>query len=521
MLFTTIQFTLFLAVCVVFYYLCPLRYRWCVLLFFSLYFYWQFSRRMFAVLFLNCVTTWLFGVFIGRMHTAEKQTLANGKETFTKEERAAVKRKFLTQRRVLLFLYIAGTAGILLTFKFYGMAARNAAFLPAITLLMPVGISFYTLQIIGYIIDVYNKKVAPEENFFKVALFTTFFPQIIEGPISRFDQLAKTLLTPNRFDYNRFITALERMLWGYFKKLVVADRLAVLTRTLYGGYNELFGFYVLLAGVLYSIQLYADFSGGIDMALGAGQLFGVEMPENFQRPFFSKNIGEFWRRWHITLGAWLRDYIFYPVTFSKPLAALNRWFAKRKMAWAAKWLPAYISLFILWFVSGVWHGEGLQYIFYGMWHGLLVMLETTFEKPAKALYLKFNVPTENFLVKLSRVLRTFACFAFGELMFGATSTAMMFGLLSGLFKSWNPEMLWNGSLLNLGLDTPDLVVAFLAVLVLFTFDWAERKQNIYTWLNNRKTLPRFAILFAAVMCIVLFGVYGPSYDPTPFIYFQF
>lgn len=526
MLFTSIQFLIFLAVSACVYFVIPKRWQWPFLLCISLWFYTSIARKLVVFLVFSGLSTWALACLLEKWKAKEKTALAAAKAAgAAREARTALKKRYLPVRRLLLAAFLLCNVGLLLVFKFYGMfaqlLAQYGAALPALRLAMPLGISFYTLMLVTYFLDVYNGHLTAEPNPAKVVLFTSFFPQVMQGPISRWSDSAPSLFAPHAFSYEALVLGCERMLWGYCKKLILADRLNVVTTTLYSGYAQYQGFYVVAAGFAYTIQLYCDFSGGIDVALGAAQIFGITLPENFVRPLFSKNIAEFWRRWHITLGNFLRDYLFYPLTFSRPIAKLGRAFKQKGWRWAAKWIPTYIAMLIVWFISGVWHGEGLQYICNGLWHGFLITLGETLAEPSARMWKKLGVRQDNRLLNALRVMRTFCLIAIGELMFRSSDMAMMTGMFRGLFAVWNPRILWDGSLLSLGLDAQDTAVACIAVFVLLGVSLAARRGSLRVWLNRQALPLRWGILLAGVVCVAVFGVYGPAYAPTPFIYFQF
>ncbi len=521
MLFTSLEFIIFATFFVIAYYCAPKKIQWYVLLAASLMFYALLGRKRLIFILLSSISTWLAANVLGKMLATEKQALAEMKERASKAEKTFLKSKNKAKRQVVLWGFLAFNFGILFFFKFYGAASESLSFLPKINLLMPIGISFYTLQIVGYVIDVYNKKVQPEKSILKTILFTTFFPQIIEGPISRFSQLEPQLCASRSFDYNQFCLGLQRMLWGYFKKLIIADRLHIAVATVFDNYQNYHGFEIAVAAIFYTIQLYADFSGGIDIACGVGEVFGVHFVENFKRPFFSKSVSEFWRRWHITLGSWLRDYVFYPLTLSKPLAKFGKWCTKHLGKWAGKWLPAYLSLFVLWLCNGIWHGDGMQYIVFGLYHGTLIMLGMTFAPLLQKLYAALHLNTQSFFWKVICISRTFLLVCFGEMIFRAQSFSAAVQMAENLFAVWNPAILWNGTIVTWGLSIPELCVAFIAILVLFCVSYAGRTTSMCVWVRTRRTSLRWTILLGGIFSIVLFGIYGPSYDPTPFIYFQF
>ncbi|MEG1781934.1 MAG: MBOAT family O-acyltransferase, partial [Oscillospiraceae bacterium] len=438
MLFTTLQFIGFLALCTVLYYTLPHRFQWLVLLFASIIFYMGIGRRRIIFILASALTTYVAANLIEKINACEKERLLKGKDSLDKAEKNIIKKGYRFKKRIVLIIFLAFNLGGLSFFKFYNFAQTSGSFLPKLNLIMPVGISFYTLQIIGYVCDVYNKKVTAEKNLLKTVLFTTYFPQIIQGPINRFGDLQSQLTKSHIFDYDKFVLGLMRMLWGYFKKLVIADRFAVIVTTLFQNSANYAGFEIAIVIFFYTIQLYADFSGGIDIAMGASELFGIELPENFKTPFFSKSIGEFWRRWHITLGAYLRDYVFYPVTLSKPMAKLGKWLNKNCGKWFGRWIPAYISLFILWFCSGLWHGEGLQFIAYGLYHGTLIMLGMTFEPIFKKAFSALKVDPQSKTWQLFQVARTFSLVCIGELIFRSSSVSQAVLMMKSMFSCWNP-----------------------------------------------------------------------------------
>ncbi len=526
MLFTSLSFSLFLAAAVLVYWLAPHRLRWGLLLAYSLIFYWSIARKLVVFVLFAALFTWGAALILGAVQTREKAAVAAAKAAGAdRNARQAVKKKFLPLRRLVLAGFVCCVIGMLLAFKFYNpfaeLLAGGGLSLPLLRFAMPLGISFYSLMLYTYFMDVYNGQLAPEKNPLKVCLYTCFFPQIIEGPIARWSQTAPQLFGQHSFSYEQLVLGCQRILWGYFKKLIIADRLNILTGALFTGYEEYQGAYVAVAAVAYTLQLYADFSGGIDIALGAAQLFGIQLPENFNRPFFSKSVSEFWRRWHMTLGGFLRDYLFYPLTFSRPIVWLGKHFKAKNRTWAARWIPTYIAMLAVWFVSGAWHGEGWQYIINGLWNGALITVGESMVEPGKRMWARLGVKEESRGLRLFRVLRTFCFMAIGEVMFRSESVAMMTGMFRGLVSTFNPQVLWDGSLLQLGLSLADFAVVLLALAVVLAASLMARGGSVRRWINARPLPIRWGILLAGVLAVVIFGVYGPAYDPTPFIYFQF
>ena len=525
MLFTTWSFLLFLAACTAVYWLLTPRLRWGFLLGISLVFYWSIGHKMIVFALFTAGLTWLAGVWLGRLHASEQAADAAAKAAGAdRAARAAQRARWRRRRRLVLAAFCLCSIGMLLFFKFYNMLAAltaDTAALPLWRHAVPLGVSFYTLQVVAYVADVYTGRIAAERNPFKVALFTIWFPQVIEGPICRWNNLAPTLFAEKTFDERQFVLGCERMLWGYFKKLVIADRFNVLVNTVFGDPGSYAGFTFTAAAFFYVVQLYCDFSGGIDIALGAAGLFGVSMPENFCLPFSSQTISEFWRRWHITLGTFLRDYIFYPLTLSRPAGRLGRWLHRHCGRAAGKWVPSYLALFILWFCSGVWHGEGWHYVVYGLYHGTIIIVGMMIAAPSAALWKKLGVPQESRTLRLFRVARTCLLVGAGEILFRADSTAQAAAIVRSILTTWNPWVLFDGTLWSLGLDFPDFAVGVLAAAALFAISTASRRGSLRERILRQELPIRWAVWLGGLAVVLIFGIYGPAYDPTPFVYYHF
>lgn len=327
MAFTSMQFVMFLVLAVAVYYLTPKRYRWVTLLVVNYVFYYFAGVKYFVYLFATTISTYIATMKLGNMAAENKAAYNAVKAELDRDGKKAWKADFTKKKRRVLVPTLVFNFGILAVLKYSGFVSENlnALFakisapveLPVFHFLLPLGISFYTFQTMGYLIDVYREKVAPEKNIGKLALFISFFPTIVQGPIGRFQHLSKQLFEGNDFSYERTKFGVQLMLWGAFKKLVIADRASVLVDNVFGFPDTFGGTYVAVVALVYCIQLYGDFSGGIDIATGAAQIFGVDLEKNFERPYLATSIPDFWRRWHITLGAWFRDYVFYPLSLSK------------------------------------------------------------------------------------------------------------------------------------------------------------------------------------------------------------
>ena len=343
----------FLGVLVALYYLMPLKKRWLVLLGGSYFFYWLASGKLIIFLLITTVSVYLGALAMER----EQQAFDSVRKSLEKEERKTRKAVMMRRKRHIVFAMVLINVGLLAFLKYYHFFSANINALgshlepgfqlPALKLLMPLGISFYTLSAVGYVIDVYRGQTAADHHFGRLALFLSLFTNITEGPISRYDQLAGQAFAGHRADYRQFTFGAQLILWGLFQKMVLADRAALLVSTVFGSPSDYSGGIVILAMFVYTLQIYADFAGCMDIVRGSGALFGIEIARNFNQPFFSKAIGEFWRRWHMTLGAWFKDYIFYPVTLSKTNMKLGRWAKKHLSVHLGQAMPTAFALFFV------------------------------------------------------------------------------------------------------------------------------------------------------------------------------
>ena len=322
MLFTSYEFIAFLILLFILYYAIPARHQWKLLLLASYVFYFVSGWKNGLFILLTTVSTYFLAKGIDKLHREQAAYLKEHKKEMSKEERKGYKAKIKSRQWRLLLMGLFLNFGILAVLKYTNFAIANVngllSFwgtekrLPFLNLLLPLGISFYTFITMGYLIDVYRGKYPAETCLGRLALFVSFFPQLIQGPINRYDEMKETLYTEHLFDAREIAFGLERVLWGFFKKLVIADRILTGVTTIIKAPEVYDGIYVFVGMMFYALQLYADFTGGIDITVGVAQVLGIRVRENFIRPYFSKNIAEYWRRWHISLGAWFTEYIFYP-----------------------------------------------------------------------------------------------------------------------------------------------------------------------------------------------------------------
>lgn len=518
---------IFLSVVFIGYTAMPKKYKWTVLLAASYVFYLINSGKLIVFLIAATAAVYFAGIFLNRIN----DTFSLAKKGLEKEEKKALKASFNWQKRAVVSVTLIFIFAILLVLKyspFFVSTAKGIADLihiktdfPKFKFILPLGISYYTLQAAGYVIDVYRGKYRASENFGKVALFLGFFPQIVEGPIGRFDLLADPLYEGHKFDYDNFTQGIQLIVWGLFKKMVIADRANIFVSEVFDGYKSYSGSIILLAGVLYTVQIYAEFSGCMDIVTGSAQIFGVPLSKNFERPFFSKSVNEFWRRWHITLGAWLREYVFYSLSLSKPFMKLSRFTKAHLNEYLGSLVPASLALFFTWFAIGFWHGAGWKYIVYGLYYYAIMMLgmylEPLFAKAFSALKIKRDCKPLDAL----RILRTVILVVGGMMLFRADTVGAWGYMLKSVFTSFG-AVEFAKTVLSCGMDMPDFFIISVGVIAIFVISILQEKGiEVRKGLARQKLPVRWAVYACLVLSVVIFGAYGPGYDAVDFIYGQF
>ena len=521
------QFAIFLIVLFPVYFFFPKKYKkyqWTVLLVASYVFYAFAGLTVMAFLAISTVSTWFGALMLGRANVRYKEQ-SKGLQA---EEKKALKQANTKKKRVILLLICLLNFGILAVLKYANFFIENvnAIFgkgtMAPLNLLLPLGISFYTFQSIGYVIDVYRDKYAPDKNILQYALFVSYFPQIIQGPIGRHNDLAHQLYEPHSFDYKRLTFGLQRMLWGFFKKLVIADRVGLWTSTVVSGYMNYEGFTVFLGVLFYTVRIYADFSGGMDIICGVSEALGIELTENFRRPYFSRSVAEFWQRWHITLGSWMREYVFYPLAMSKTFGNMTRKLRKSVGPYAAKVLPTSLASFIVFILVGIWHGAGWHYVVYGLYQAWFVSTGTLFQNFYAKCRTSFHVHEDSMGWKLFQGFRTTLIITIGRYFVHADSLPGAFHMLKATVSSFNPWIFFDGSLYKLGLDRQNFTLMLLLIVLLLAVDFIqERGVHIRETIARQNIVVRWIIYYAVIFTIIIFGIYGPGYDATSFIYQKF
>lgn len=517
----------FLPLCLAAYQIAPQRWRRRVLLGFSYLFFWLLSGKLIIYLLGTTVLVHCIGIWLEWLKTEQKADLSSAERSEKKRIKSVYQNK---SRRVLTFgvILLLGTLAYL---KYYNFFVSNVngifgSILPFTMeekkILMPVGISFYTLQAIGYMADVYWGKIRAEENLEKTALFLAFFPQIMEGPICRYQDTCDTLYEGRSLQMDNLADGYIRIFWGLFKKKVIADRLAIGVDAIFGNYASYSGVMIAFAAVAYTIQLYMEFSGCMDIIIGSGQLFGVKLPENFRQPFAAQSAAEFWRRWHITLGTWFKTYIFYPVSMSSPVKKWNQYGRKHFGKYVTMLGTSAIALFPVWLCNGLWHGARWSYIFYGMYYFILILIGIAVEPVRDRILGVFRISPDSSGLKYMRIAKTWVIIFIGELFFRADGLRAGLHMFRSMFRNFELSGLWDGSLLNLGMSRADLVaIAAGCVVVAVVGAVKERGIHVRDSLDKKPVFIRWSLYYALMLAVIVIAAYGDGYQAVDMIYAGF
>lgn len=501
--FASLHFALFFLIVFILLYALPGNVRWILLLTASLYFYLTWHPVYIFLIIALAIFNYYIGLYIANALTPEKSN-------------------------VFLFFSLAVNLGTLIVFKYLNFIAEsiNLLFhslnisreLPRLTLILPIGISFYTLQAIGYTIDVYKGTQEPEKHMGKFALFLSFFPLLVSGPIERAKLLLPQFSGNTVFDYAEVKLGLERIAWGMFKKVVIADRLAIYVNQVYDHPSEFFGFQVVLAVLFFAFQLYCDFSGYSDIVIGLARVLGYNLTENFKTPYFSTSVQGFWNSWHISLSAWLRDYVFFP---------LRRKFLRSKNLppWFVQSIPPLITMLI----SGLWHGANWTFIFWGGLHGFYLLTENYLKPIIDNFVKKIN---SGLVAKLYYTLQigiTFSLICFGWIFFRARSIAEAFILIGNIkmldvqyfisaVLSRNFEKFIKPFIFDGGLSRFDFLFSLFLIIFLLIVEAIHHRVDVFAKINGMPLILRWGFYLVSIFIIILLSA---SASNKNFIYFQF
>ncbi len=490
MLFNSISFLIFF-ICIVFIYYCliPKRYQY-ILMFFASYFFYMCWNAKYALLLAgSTIITFFSGIGL---------EFVNNKYSNVDKQRRI--------KKIIVFASFAANIGILAFFKYGSFILENINLLlyqnfsMPFDIILPVGISFYTFQALSYTVDVYRGGISAEKNIIYYAVFVSFFPQLVAGPIERSGNLLNQIRERHYFNAEEFIRGFWLMLFGYFEKIVIADRVAIYVDTVFGDYSAVGGIQVALAILGFTLQIYCDFSGYSHIAIGAAQILGVHLMDNFRQPYLATSIKDFWRRWHISLSAWFRDYLYIPL-------GGNRCGTVRK----------YFNLMITFLVSGLWHGAAWHYVFWGGLHGIYQVAGSVLKPVKKKMTLILHINTHTFSHKMLQCFITFLLTAFAWLFFRAESIKKAGLIIKYMVTNWNYV-----SRAEVGLNVFNIILLLIATVILLAVSvLKEMGIHLSDKLLVQNDWFKVVTTFVITMSILIFGIWGGNYDESSFIYFQF
>lgn len=526
MAINSLKYVIFVAIVVVIYYLFPKRTKGIVLLIASYVFYFINSSKLTIYLIITTISIYCISLLMTKIDKLAKEKC----KLLEKDSKKIIKKNAKIKKKLLLVVALVINFGILIALKYCNFIFLNINSIcnvfninfniPFKNVVLPLGISYYTLQAVSYVVDVYRGKYKADKNFFRVALFVSFFPHIVEGPIGKYDLIADDIYNSHKFNYKNFTYSIQLILWGYFKKMVIADRAAIGLATIQSDVSVYYGAYAFVGMLLYAIDLYADFTGGIDITIGVAQMFGITLPENFRRPFFSKSIAEYWRRWHITLCAWFKDYLFYPLSMSKWMNKVSRWLKKHVGKPVGSRFPVYFSSLTVWFVTGIWHGASWNFVVWGLLNSIIMLvsqeLKPLYEKADNRLgYRKLKY------YKVFEIIRTTAIVCCLQMLDYYRDIAEAFRMFFSMFTSVNYAAVFTKGMWSIGLSAADYIVIFAGVVIMFAVSLLERKCPVRDRLAKKNYIIRYTVFLVIFLLIAVFGIYGTGYESSQFIYNQF
>lgn len=494
MSFLTIVYFIFLFLGLGAYYLMPEKLRWVVLLVMSYIYYLSFGVSGVFYLLFTTITVYVLGRVLEMVQSEASAYLTQNKSSLTREEKKSYKDKIKRRKRLSVVAAVVLNFGMLSIVKYRGSVSV-------------IGISFFTFQAISYVIDVYQGRYPSEKNPFKFALFVSFFPQIMQGPIGRYDKLAPQLFRGNRYSLSNIQFGLQRIGWGLFKKLLIADRAGQFVHYVFANQYGANGALSIAGILMYSIQLYMDFSGGIDIVIGTAEMFGIQMSENFRQPYFSKSIGEFWRRWHITLGTWMKDYIFYPFSLSKGVNKMTKWGKKHLGNHLGRTLPICMANLLIFFIVGIWHGTEMRYIAYGMYNGMIIAVSNLLEPLYKKGLERFHINNEARGWKIFQIFRTFLLVNLGW-VFDCSCAGLNAGLhtFKVIFTNLDFSQFNHELFVQIGLTAMDYIIIVICCVVILLVSIIKEKGIQIRKCLSEKPLPlRWMVYYGVFIAILVFS----------------
>ncbi len=527
MSYQSLNFILFTAVVLLLYYALGYKLQRWVLAAANITFFAVAGVKYIPFILSTTVVTYAAGAFMGRVYEQADAKLAVAADA---AEKKAIRNGAKKKAKAILLGALFIAIGLLVYSKYTTFILENVnniltrynmAQIDMFNVIMPIGVSFYTFMALSYILDVYWKRYKAEKNFLTYAVYLSYFPHVVQGPIDRFNEFKEQVKDGVALNYDNLCQGAQLAIWGFFKKLVIADRLGYIVNTLIDGYENFDGVFIIIGIIVYSIQIYADFSGCIDIVTGVSEMFGIRLRKNFNHPYFSKTMPEFWRRWHISLQEWFKDYVYYPVSASALTKKVKKFFKNKNMKRMEDLFASCFPVFVVWMITGIWHGAAWRFVAWGMFHAALLIGGRIFDPVFEKLNKWLHIDTDNFGWHFWQMLRTFLLCCFGRIFFRAGRLQMAFDLIRKMFTECNFGKLFDARIDSFGLSAKNMNIAILSVAILWIVDMMQERMSIRKTLAKQNLVFRWVIILLGLLAVILYGMYGPGYNASNFIYEQF
>lgn len=500
MLFNSIDFLLFFPIVLIVYFLVPIKIRKYILLIASYYFYMCWNPKYVVLIMISTISTWFFAILIERVKEGGKK---------------------LSHSKIILIVAISVNLSLLGFFKYYSFVFNTFSSIishfnisikaSSFDIILPVGISFYTFQALSYVIDVYRGDITAERNILQYALFVSFFPQLVAGPIEKSSNLLKQIQINDRevrFDTKRVVSGMKLMLFGYFLKMVIADRVAIYVNSVFENYNMYNSSILIVASIFFAFQIYCDFNSYSLIAKGSARILGYELMDNFDAPYFSQSVSEFWRRWHISLNRWFVDYLYIPLGGGR-----------------VKYWKGFLNILIVFSLSGLWHGASWTYVLWGIINGFYLIVERITSPLMEKINEMLHTKKESFSYYLLRTIKTFVLVDVAWIFFRATTISDAINIIKRIFLRWDPWS-FNGNINNLlpiGVDAYEMRLSFFYIAILFIIDAIKyyKNESLERFLSKQCLWFEWGAYLFLLLSILVFGVYGSNFQSVEFLYFQF
>ena len=529
MTYVQFNFLAFLLITFCVFYICPVKFRWIVLLGASLVFYVIAGVKYLPFIFVTSFSVWLAGKKMGAVYAELEQECSDA--SLDRKAKKALKEKAKARCRKILIALLVLNIAILCYSKFTKFLIEPINDLlevfggersfSAEMILVPLGISYYTFSSLSYLMEVYWKRVDYEKNYFRFLLYACYFPHILQGPIARYARLGQRLKQELRFDYQRVCFGMQLMIWGFIKKLVIANRVDLLITDVYTRYSEMRGWAFIVAALFDVVYIYSDFSGAMDIARGASQIFGVELDLNFDHPFASRTVPEFWRRWHMSMGGWFREYVYMPISSSKLVKKISRNTKGKMPDTCSRVLVTLLPVTVTWVLTGLWHGTGKTYVAWGLYYAFIILMSVCFGDDLHNLAIRMKVNTDSYAWKIFQMTRTTLIFAGGRLLTRPDGLWKTKIIVKSILTDFNPWVLVDGTLFQYSFTMKDmnLIIIFLGLFAVISH--YQLQGSVREWVAKQGIVFRWILTILALLAVIVFGIYGPGYNAASFAYMAY